>query len=96
MNISHLDKAEVLVALYNGSKQQGMGFMHLDGRQSMFFKEEAEELLKQTIYFDYLHGRVMKIDLSGDELATYLYNRDNGSGAVEKILASLKPTHEPK
>lgn len=30
INIADLDKAEVLAALYNASKPQGMGFMHYD------------------------------------------------------------------
>jgi sarcosine oxidase delta subunit len=28
----------------------------------------------------------MKVDLSTDELRTYLYNRDNGDGAAEKAI----------
>ena len=49
--------------------------------------EEARKILDagQT-YFDYLKGRVMKIDLSRDEVDTQLYNRDNGPGAAERAL----------
>lgn len=88
MNIARLDKAEVLAALYNGSKQQGLGFLDDHGRIKMTI-EEAREELKRNTYFDYLHGRVMKIDLSKDELDTWLYNRDNGSGAAERIIEEL-------
>lgn len=87
MNISHLSKAKVLAALYNNSKVQGMGrFQQKDGNMS---EKEAEELLKEQTYFDYLHGKVMKIDLSKDELDTRLYNRDLGEGAAEQVIASL-------
>jgi hypothetical protein len=41
------------------------------------------------MYFDYLHGRVMKIGLNTDDLEERLYDRDNGQGAAERALASL-------
>lgn len=66
INISKLNKAEVLSALYNKSKQQGMGFLHARGQQPISASEAAELLQTQT-RFDYLHGRVMKVNLAGDE-----------------------------
>ena len=87
IDISKLDKGDVLATLYNSSKPQGLGFLHFD--PTPMTKEEAEELLKEQTYFDYLKGRVMKIDLSGDELRTDLYDRDNGEGAAEFALAPL-------
>src|SRR5437762_8079791 len=77
IDISKIDKAELLAALYNASKQQGLGFLDLTGREPMT-KRQAAELLKEQNYFDYVRGRVMKIDLSGNQLYTGLYNRDNG------------------
>lgn len=81
------DKAEVLAKLYNASKPLGMGFLQADGDDMT--TEQARELLDagQT-YFDYLKGRVMKIDLSGDELDPRLYDRDNGQGAAASALGS--------
>lgn len=75
MNIAGLDKAEVLAALYNGSRQQGMGFIHARGALEMTTEQAREEIANNNqMYFDYLHGRVMKISLRGDELQTALYN----------------------
>lgn len=88
IDISNLNKAEVLRLLYNASQQQGMGFLDYRGA-SHITKEEAEKLLKENTYFDYLYGRVMKVDLSGDVLHTHLYDRDNGPGAARKALAEL-------
>lgn len=48
--------------------------------------EEARALLAHGTYFDYVKGRVLKVDLSGDEVETWLYDRDNGEGAAEKAL----------
>lgn len=89
MNISHLSKAKVLAALYNGSRHQGMGFLQAKGGEMS--EETAQQLLDESPdkYFDYVFGKVMKISLRNDELQTHLYNRDNGPGAAEAILAKL-------
>ncbi len=53
-------------------------------------QEGARTLLKSHTYFDYLAGRVMKIDLSGDELDPRLYDRDLGQGAAERTIDALR------
>lgn len=87
MNIAGKNKASILAALYNASKLQGMGF--LQQKAGQMSESEAAELLKENTYFDYLHGKVMKIDLSGDELDPRLYDRDNGNGAAERAIKHL-------
>lgn len=87
MNIAGKNKAAILAALYNASKPLGMGFMHYD--PTPMTEQEAEELLKSQTYFDYHKGRVMKVDLSKDELWTAMYNRDNGEGKAEEIINAL-------
>jgi hypothetical protein len=88
IDISKLNKAELLAALYNASHQQGMGFLQSRGT-SFLTAKEAEELLKQQHYFDYLYGRVMKIDLSSDKLDPWLYDRDNGQGTAQLVVNTL-------
>lgn len=95
INIEGLDKAEVLAALYNASKQQGMGFTHKRGALPMTKEEAAQELAAAqqpngAAYFDYLHGRVMKVRLVGDQLDPWLYDRDNGQGAAERAINTLR------
>tara|TARA_Y100000310_G_scaffold339975_1_gene434332 strand:- start:566 stop:850 length:285 start_codon:yes stop_codon:yes gene_type:complete len=86
MDISGLDKAAVLAALCNGGKTQGRGFLSGGFGQDMT-REQAQELLDSgQTYFDYVNGRVMKVDLSTDELDTRLYDRDNGHGAAERAI----------
>lgn len=42
-------------------------------------------------YFDYLFGRVMKVEIpESGEMETWLYDRDNGDGAAEDVIASLR------
>ena len=89
VDIKGLNKAEVLAALYNNSKPQGLGFLHFDAKDMTV--AEAEEILKQTTDFDYLNGCVMKVDLSSvDDFEVWLYDRDNGSGAAQRAVDSLR------
>lgn len=108
INIKDLDKADVLAALYNRAKQQGMGFMHARGMRPMTVEEARSEFAvgddlqkenphlphnqqgKREQYFDYLHGRVLKVKLGGDEFDEYLYDRDNGAGAAERAISTLR------
>lgn len=87
--IKIVNKAQVLAALYNNAKVQGIGFLHADDKPMT--ENEAVSLLLSSDdkYFDYVKGRVMKIDLSGDEIDTRLYNRDNGEGAAERVIQGL-------
>lgn len=93
IDLKGLDKAAVLAALYNASKPQGMGFLHYD--PTPMTVEQAQELLERTTDFDYLMGRVMKINLGGDTLNTWGYDRDNGEGAAAKAIESLQATSNP-
>jgi len=87
ISIKGLDKAKVLKALYDGSHVQGLGFLQA---KECFTEDEARELLKERTYFDYLHGRVLKVDLSGDAFREELYDRDNYPGAAAKIINNLR------
>jgi hypothetical protein len=100
IDISKLDKAEVLAALYNRSKAQGMGWINFDpapmtATQARALLDDRERLAVTlggtlgTYRFDYIQGRVMKVDLGGDELDERLYDRDNGAGAAARALEPL-------
>ncbi len=79
------DKAVVLAKLYNASRPLGLGFVHFN--PTPMTVSEARELLESgQTYFDYLKGRVMKVNLKGDTLNPALYDRDNGKGAAEAAL----------
>ena len=94
IDISGMDKAELLVKLFNASKPQGMGF--LQPHASEMTIEEARDLLKEQTYFDYVRGRVTKIKLSGDTLNPALYDRDNGQGAAARALGVDDGTNQHK
>lgn len=90
ISIKGMNKAEVLKALYDHSHVQGLGFLSAvpDGTVTV---EYCEELLKRTEFFDYLHGRVLKVWLKGDEFDERLYDRDNGEGAAQRAVDSVRP-----
>ena len=106
IDIRGLSKAKVLAALYNCARPQGMGFLHYDPKPMT--EEEAEEFLgigddlaqgfgsydRNPLYFDYLKGRVMKVDLSGDTINPVLYDRDNGEGSAVFAIEYLRETGE--
>ena len=87
ISIKGLDKAEVLKALYDGSHVQGLGFLQA---VDSFTVDDARELLKTQTHFDYLYGRVMKVDLSKDEFDEWLYDRDNYPGAAQIVIKKLR------
>lgn len=90
IDISKKDKAEVLAALYNRSRpDEGVGLFYSD--PTLMTKEEAAKFLKNTPdkTFDYIKGRVMKINLQDDILNTALYNRDVGQGVAEMVIIEL-------
>lgn len=88
VDIKGLDKAEILAALFNASRPLGLGF--LQSYQEEMTVSEAQELLEKSYSFDYVRGRVMKINLSTNELRTHLYNRDNGDMAAELVIENLR------
>jgi len=90
INISGISKAKILASLYNNSIPLGLGILHYTPQDMT--EDEAQKLLDETPnkYFDYVQGRVMKVDLSKDELDPWLYDRDNGQGAAEKIINILR------
>ena len=96
INIAGLPKTAVLQSLFKHARPQGMGYLHYDPKDMT--TEEATEVIrsftgtccgKTECYFDYLQGRVMKIDIASDELDPRLYDEDNGPGACASARRGL-------
>lgn len=89
IDISGLDKRKVLMALYDGARPQGLGFLHFS--VGPMTEAEAESLLSKDRYFDYVNGRVMKVDLTDDDqFDERLYDRDNGDGAAQRAVERIR------
>jgi hypothetical protein len=104
VDITGLDKAELLAALYNGSRQFGAGFLHAAGANDITI-EHAKEIIKgkpstgllpweledaKHFRFDYVHGRVLKVYIGGDSFCPSLYDRDMGEGAAARVVERLR------
>lgn len=87
VNIQGLDKAQVLQTLHQNSKAQGMSILH---ERKVTLQDCQEVISDGQLYFDYFAGRVLKVDLSGDEFDPWGYDRDNGAGAAEAAIAGLR------
>ena len=90
IDISNKDKAEVLAKLYNNSKPLGMGIVQYDPREMPV--EIARQILDSgKTSFDYLKGRVMKINLAEDIIYVSSYNRDNDYPRLaQKVISTCK------
>lgn len=99
VNIAGLDKAEVLLALWNSSIMQGMSVLGFLRSGELTLEKARHEIKsrkhksfdgKESIYFDYLNGKVMKVDIGQNEFDPRLYDRDNGEGAAQRAIDNLK------
>lgn len=99
IDIAGLDKAEVLRALFNASQPLGLGA--LDPRSATDLTiEEARAVVnyrmatggRWAMDFDYLNGRVLKVDMTNDTLDPDLFDRDNGEGVAAAAIAQLRST----
>lgn len=87
-----MSNAEVLQRLYNAANQIGLGLFDQDGKEALTIKQAQGLLnLRRTggTYFDYLNGRVMKIDVGENPLDPRFYDRDNGNGVARDAITGV-------
>lgn len=89
IDISGLDKAKVLLALYEKSQVQGMGLL-TETVGGLAVLKDAQAQLSLSTYVDYFKGRVIKVELSKDSFRPWLFDRDNGQGAAQRAIDTLK------
>lgn len=85
-----LTREQVLCALYNASKPQGLGILNYDPKPLKI--DEARIALSNSDYVDYLKGRVIKVELPKDakEFDARLYDRDCGQDAARAAIERYK------
>ena len=89
VSILGLDKAQVLKALWENSKAQGMSFLALPQSNSITVYECAAAL-SRNLSINYFAGKVIKTDFSGDSFDAWDYDRDNGEGAAQRAVDSIR------
>jgi hypothetical protein len=90
-NITGLDKVAVLHALWSASR---VAAFFAGAPPPPFHAAQALTAVHED-YIDYFQGRVIKMDLRGDAIAPRLYDRDNGAGAAERAVATLRRHRRP-
>jgi hypothetical protein len=99
IDITGLDKAAVLTALYDRARPRGIRG-RLRYRAGSLSEEETQAILSRgrwdgrdwhgEAYIDLLHGRVVKMCLLGDAIGPLLYDRYNGEGAAAEVIDRLR------
>lgn len=93
IDITGIDKATLLTALYNSSKPLAMGFIF--SRRTLMSKEDAQRYIDRgQTSFGYLEGRAMNIDISGDQMDPQLYDSCNRPGAAKRVVEMIKESQE--
>lgn len=87
IDISGLDKADVLMALYNNSHF----VIHNEEYESKdMTREEAKKILSESTWVDYIKNRPIKVHFDEDYIFGNLYDRTNGQGACRKAIDELR------
>lgn len=99
IDITGIDKAELLAGLFNASQQIGMGFLDERGKDDItprqakrIIDDRLETFGFKAYYFDYLHGRFLKVGIGGDSFNPAAFNRVNGERAAEFVVQGLRLT----
>jgi hypothetical protein len=111
VDFTGLSKAEVLAALFNASAPGGMGFLQAGNGPQVMSVDDAQRLIDEgysatsdyakvpgrpMLYFDYVYGRPLKLNLTEDDsFDPWGFDRDNGGdGASQKIIDRLRATKD--
>lgn len=88
VDISGIEKRDLLKALWMNSNSAS--FFTLSGTSPPDLSEKDIDKAIEKRRIDYLCGRVIKMDISGDTVDPWNYDRNNGNGSVQKIVNVLK------
>lgn len=92
INIRNLSKSQVLKTLVDHAS--GIGVNPIAAGlaiklPSMTMEAAQAEINNNGLTFDYVMGKPIKVDISGDEFNPWLYDRDNGQGMAQKAISAL-------
>lgn len=95
IDISGVDRAELLATLYNGAQPFGFGKNQYDPREMA--RDEADALLAGgQVEFDYHKGRLMKVKFTGDALLDdWGYDKTYGVNVVQRVVDNLRAANRP-
>lgn len=88
VDIRGIEKSVLLKALWEKSKPAS--FFTLSRMNPPPMDQNEFNTALERGKADYLSGRVIKMDFSGDSVEPSGYDRDNGKGSVQRIVDSLR------
>lgn len=88
INILNINKAALLAGLHNNTKAIGLGKFQDIGRD-MLVTEAQDHIDDRGYGYDYLCGRPLKVDISGDKFDSRLYDRNAGERIGQKVVDNL-------
>ena len=98
IQIGNLSKASILASLYNASSPIGVGFVGAINGPVTMDDVSARDYINQrggNLKFDYVYGRPIKVDLTGDSFDPRLYDcRNGGVGVARHIVEKLRKSNE--
>ena len=86
ISIKGIDKVVLLEELWNNAKTAG--FFEMNDIPCLPFETKLAHNAIQNGYINYFCGRMIKADISGDVMKTYLYERDSKK-TVKAIITNL-------
>jgi hypothetical protein len=89
VDITGIDRWTLLRAMWENMKPASFFMFHPVSAPSF---EIDEDQIHRDGYVDYYRGRCIKTKVFGESniVDSYLYNRDAGTGALERIVEILK------
>jgi hypothetical protein len=88
LDISMFNTDELKLTLFYGLIRQSKTSQFATHALNLSQYKEVLTAIKRG-YIDRYNGFVFKSDISGNEFDTFLYNRDNGEGAAERIVKQI-------
>jgi hypothetical protein len=90
LNISMFNSDDLKLTLFYALIQRSKATTQFITQEiNLFQTKQVLDMIKKG-YIDRYNGQVFKSDISGDTFDTGLYDRDNGTGAAERIVNFIK------
>lgn len=94
IDITGLNKAQLLAGLFNRARSQGWGFAVATDETMTVAQASAiikrDRKYNEDLHYDYVAGRSLKIYLGGNTFDPSNYDRDNGQGAAQSVIEAVR------
>jgi hypothetical protein len=99
IDISDLNAADVLAALWNGGRPIGPSWLQpepMTAERAQAWLDTADDAggdFEGYKHLDYVDGRAMKLFISNESVEALIYDRDNGPGRAREIINALRESN---